>query len=103
MGRHVMCVKVTAQPGQREELLEHVLAGAYLAESFPGCEQFAVNASTTEPDVLWTYSVFVSPEAAQEMVSSESLQATIVGATPLIADRQAHVLELVGGKNVPGF
>jgi hypothetical protein len=65
MSNHALCIKITAQPGQREELIEHILDGARAAESFEGCHQFAVNASITQPDVVWMYEIFARVTSAR--------------------------------------
>jgi hypothetical protein len=62
MGKYVVCPRLVARPGQRDALLETVLACATMASSVPGTELWAINKSATDPDAIQLYEIFDNQE-----------------------------------------
>jgi quinol monooxygenase YgiN len=50
-------VKFTAQPGQRDALVEHLLSEAAFVEKAIGCQLYIINTSPTEPESVWVTEV----------------------------------------------
>ena len=101
MDKYVYYVKMTAHPGQREAIVECGLSMAKLAEALPGCELFAINISQNEPDVVWQYTIFDSPESHKAFNEMDGAAELIQRVLPLIASSEtADALELIGGKGI---
>jgi len=92
-------VKFTAQPGQRDALVEHLLCAAALVEKAAGCELYIINTSTTEPDRVWVTEVWRSQAEHDASLTIEGAQAAIKQVLPLLAGSPEKIDVLpVGGK-----
>ena len=60
VGRYV---KITANPGQGDELARALLQVADSLRSTPGCELYVINRSPSEPDVVWVTELWRDQEA----------------------------------------
>lgn len=74
--------KIVAVPGMRTALLGYLLENA---DSMPGCRLYIVSEDKTDPDAIWVYEVWDSPEAHRASLNLESVRQTIAKARPLIA------------------
>src|SRR2546426_6717723 len=68
-------VKFTAQPGQRDTLVEHLLSAAAFVEKIAGCELYIINISPTEPESVWVTEVWRSQEEHDASLTVEGFQA----------------------------
>jgi quinol monooxygenase YgiN len=94
-------VKFTAQPGQRDALVEHLLRAAALVEKEAGCELYIINTSPTEPDSIWVTEVWRSQEEHDASLTIESVQANIKQVLPLLAGSPEKIDVLpVSGKGI---
>ena len=92
-------VKFTAQPGQRDTLVEHLLSAATRASKAPGCELYIINTSPTEPDSVWVTEVWRSQEEHDASLTTPDSQAAIKQVLPLLAGSPEKIDVLpVGGK-----
>ncbi|MBK9125316.1 MAG: antibiotic biosynthesis monooxygenase [Chloroflexi bacterium] len=92
--------KIIAAPGMRAALLGYLLENA---SSMPGCHVYIVSEDTENPDAIWVYEVWDSPESHRASLNLESVQQTIAKARPLIAgmgDRSEFTP--MGGLGLPG-
>jgi quinol monooxygenase YgiN len=93
--------KFSAQPGKRDELVQHLLGAARLLESDPGCVHYVVSTSD-DPDGVWVWELWADKSLHDASLESDEIRALIERSRPLIAgisDRtelQAH-----GGKGAP--
>lgn len=91
--------KIIAAPGMRAALLGYLLENA---DSMPGCNVYIVSEDTENPDAIWVYEIWDSPEAHQASLNLESVQQTIAKARPLIAGMGDRVeFTPVGGRGLP--
>jgi len=95
-------VKFTAQPGQRDALVEHLLRAAAEVSKGPGCELYIINASPTEPEHVWVTEVWRSQEEHDSSLTTEGAQVAIRQVLPLLAGSPEKIdLLPVGGKGWP--
>ena len=94
-------VKFTAQPGQRDALVEHLLSAAALVEKAPGCQLYIINTSPTEPESAWVTEVWRSQQEHDASLTIEGAQAAIKQVLPLLAGSPEKIdLLPVGGKGL---
>ncbi len=92
-------VKFTAQPEQRDTLVEHLLSAAAGASKAVGCELYIINTSPTEPDSIWVTEVWRSQEEHDASLTTPDAQAAIKQVLPLLAGSPEKIdLLPVGGK-----
>ena len=93
--------KFTAQPGQREALLGHLLEAARGLEAVEGCLLYVVGRTADDPDGIWVTEVWREQSDHQASLTLPATQALIAVARPLIADISGRVeFEPVGGKGL---
>ncbi|MCL5995987.1 MAG: antibiotic biosynthesis monooxygenase [Chloroflexi bacterium] len=101
MSRFGMFGKLTAYPGQRDALVQHLLTAATLVGSAPGCELYVVSTSPTEPDTIWVTEAWRSKADHVASLSIAGVQELIAKARPLIAAMSEPILLTpVGGKGL---
>lgn len=92
--------KFSAQPGRRDELLEHLLRAAELLEANPSCLHYLVSTSE-EPDAVWVSEVWTDKDAHAASLEPEEIRALIQRARPLIAGISDRTeLQVHGGKGL---
>ena len=94
-------VKFTAQPGQRDALVEHLLSAAALVEKAPGCQLYIINISPTEPESVWVTEVWRSQQEHDASLTIPGAQAAIKQVLPLLAGSPEKIDVIpVGGKGL---
>ncbi|MCD1259811.1 antibiotic biosynthesis monooxygenase [Paenibacillus athensensis] len=89
--------KLTAQPGQRDELAALLLEAANAVEAADGCYLYIINLSEDEPDAIWVTEVWRDPAAHQASLALEETRSLIAKARPLIAGIEQVRLRTLGG------
>ena len=103
MNRFGMHGKLTAHPGQREALLQHMLTAAELVSGAPGCYLYVVAISPSDRDALWVTEAWRSRADHDASLSIPGVKELIARARPLIAGMSDQVITIpVGGKGIPG-
>lgn len=95
-----MYVKFTTQPGQRDAFAELLLEAAAEMKSVQGCDLYVINVADDEPDVVWVTEVWSDSAAHAASLTSESTQAMIGRARPMIAGVEQIKLSPLGGKGI---
>ncbi|WP_309122610.1 antibiotic biosynthesis monooxygenase [Paenibacillus sp.] len=91
--------RLIAVPGKRDELAALLLDAAAAAESFDGCELYAVHVADDDPDGVWVTEVWRDAAAHQASLQLESTKAMIARGRPLIAGfGESRKLRTLGGK-----
>jgi quinol monooxygenase YgiN len=94
--------KFQAQPGRRDALLDHLLKAAAMMPEVKGCYLYVINRDPADPDGIWVYEAWRSPEDHRASLEHEAVIALISAARPLIADMpQRYELTPVGGLGLP--
>jgi quinol monooxygenase YgiN len=90
MQKVALFVKLTAQPGRREELVE-ALGGMFAAvEEEAGTEVYAMHTAVEDPDTVWFYELYTDGDAAAAHGASDTMKAvgaklgSLLGAAPEI-------------------
>jgi len=101
MERFAMYGKVTAKPGERDKLVEHLLEASRLVAPLPGCEVYLVNLAVADADTVWVTEIWRSEADHDNSLKLESVQALIARTRPLVAGFEGVRLVPVGGKGFP--
>lgn len=87
--------KALAVPGQRDALIEVLLAGT---AQMPGCLNYIIALDATDPDALWITEVWDSEASHQASLSLPAVKAAISRGRPLIAGfAERFVTTPIGG------
>ena len=98
--RYGLIGKMLAQPGKRDELIGHLLAGT---GAMPGCLSYVVAKDATDADALWITEVWDGRDSHAASLKLPEVQATIAKARPLIAGfGERFETEPVGGVGLKG-
>lgn len=93
MGAIVLVVRLTAQPGKRDEFLPHLQANAAGAKrDEPGCQRFEIMLPKDDPDTLYLHEVY-DDDAALAAHREAPHYKKMGDAAGLIADREVIVTE----------
>ncbi len=93
-------VKLTAREGQGEALAEAMLRVAVGLERAPGCEQYVINRSISEPDVIWITERWLDQNALDgslEALKTEAGKAQVAEVMALVASSERVDVEPLGG------
>ena len=85
--RYGLIGRMTALPGQRQELL------TILAESIsemPGCLSYIVAEDPGHPDALWITEIWESQQSHQDSLKMPEVKDAITRGRPLIASMDSH-------------
>lgn len=92
--------KMSAHPGQRDALLDAMLAGT---RDMPGCLSYVIATDPQDADALWITEVWTDQGSHQASLTLPQVQAAITKARPLIAGFSNRVETVpVGGMGLPG-
>lgn len=101
MSRIGSYIKFTAHPGQRDALVEHLLAAANSVSSLPGCELYIINTSPSEPDAVWVTEVWSSRADRDAPLTAEGARDSIQQVLALLAAPPERIDVLpIGGKGL---
>lgn len=75
--------KITAQSGQRDEVMRLILQGS---SKMAGCHSYIVAADAESQDDIWITEVWESAEAHEASLKNPAVRESIEQAMPLIAD-----------------
>jgi len=76
--------KMTAQPGKRDELIEHLSASIEILKQTPGCIYYLIS-TTKEPDVIWVWELWESKTAKDALAANPESARVMQEIMPLIA------------------
>jgi quinol monooxygenase YgiN len=99
MSKFAMFAKIAVKPGQRDTILEILLAAS--RERMPGCDMYIVNTAPSEPDCVYVYEAWQTQAHHDASLSVASVRALVDKAKPLIAGFEGVKLDVIGGKGVP--
>lgn len=99
MNRHSVYGSLTAQAGKGEELLGYLLEAASEMEQLDTCYCYIVGVKDDEPDIVYVFEVWDSPNAHQASLSIDVFANLIAKAKPIIVGMDSFpFLRIVGGK-----
>jgi quinol monooxygenase YgiN len=101
VNRFGMTTKAVVQPGQRDVLVDLLLAAAERVADAPGCYLYVVSTSLDAPDEVWVSEAWRSKAHYEAWMSRPEVLQLFSAMTPLIASRTEPVLVVpVGGKGL---
>ena len=103
MPRPALIAKMTARDGRRDELVAVLQELVAAVEAEPGTLQYALNLSTTEPEVVYFYEIYADADGVAAHAGSAAMKAAGAAMGELLAGRpELQRLELIAGKGLPG-
>ena len=101
VNRFGMTTRVVVHAGQRDALVDLLLAAAALLAAEPGCDLYVVSTSEGEPDAVWVSEAWRSKAHYEAWMSRPEVIRLSGAMAPLIAGRTEPVLVVpVGGKGL---
>lgn len=96
-----LVTKFLALPGERNALIDLLLAAARQLDTDPGCVHYVV-ATSAEPEAVWVTEVWTDRAAHDASLESAGARALIERARPLIAGvAEQTPLAVLGGAGLP--
>lgn len=93
-----LIAKLSATEGNREKLIELLLAGT---KDMPGCRLYAISADVADENGIWITEIWESEEFHQASLQLPSVQKAIAEGKPFIAGfGERHLVTPVGGIGV---
>lgn len=99
MPKFAMFAKVIAKPGQRDAVLEILLAAS--REHMTGCEMYIVNTAPSQPDEVYVYEAWETQADHDSSLTIDGVRVLVEKAKPLIAGFEGIKLDVIGGKGLP--
>jgi quinol monooxygenase YgiN len=101
MSKVAVIVKLTAQPGKRDELATAFKVMLDAVESESGTLTYILHSDNGEEDVLWFYELYADNDAFSAHGSSETMKSVGPSLAPLLAGRpELHIVTPIGGKGL---
>lgn len=101
MSKYASYVRFTARPGQRDALIDLLLAAAESLSDTDECDLYVINASRDEEDVVWVTEIWETEAASRAALAVEGAAENIQKVLALLAERPEKVsLDAIGGKGV---
>jgi quinol monooxygenase YgiN len=98
--RYGMVNRIVTKPGQRDVVVDILLAGAKMQGGMRGCEIYVVHTSTTDPNEVWVTEVWRSKADHEASLQNAEVRALIEKGRPMIASIVPTITNAVGGKGI---
>ena len=79
--------RMTALPGQRDELIAVLLEGFRASGGDGGLLSYSINTAFDDPDTIWLTQLWIDKEAHDATTRSEPVAAVTLRVPPLLAQR----------------
>ena len=83
----IRLVRITLRPGTLKEFLAHFDDAAPRIRGYPGCKHLELWQGTDDPNLVYTYSEWVSEEALRYYRRSKLFRTTWKAVKPLFSER----------------
>jgi quinol monooxygenase YgiN len=101
MAKTSMFVKLSAQPGKRDDLLAALNKMLVAVDDEEGTEIYAFNLDTTDENAIWIYELYTDEDALATHSASEAMAALLGDVGPLLGDAPLMVTTVpVSGKGI---
>lgn len=99
MKRYSVYGKLTVKSGHQAELLDYLTAAATGMEQLASCYCNLIGVDEADPDSIYVFEVWESPQAHRESLDMEVFQDLIARTRPIIDGIHDYLnLTIVGGK-----
>jgi quinol monooxygenase YgiN len=95
--------RVTAKPGQRQQVIDILVESGTLFDDNPACLLYLVSESVDDPNLIWVVDLWRSKNEHVEALKAPEMRPFVERAMPLLEGmpEQMEVLP-AGGKGLPG-
>jgi quinol monooxygenase YgiN len=101
MSHVAVIAKISAAPGQRDQLVTALQGALDNAEQEPGTLRYILHEDTANEDLLWFYEMYTDQDALVAHSSSDGLKALGAAIAPFVGGRpELTFLKPVGGKGL---
>lgn len=99
MNKYLLHGKLTAKPGNADQLSTILLQAAEAVSKTKGCKVYAISKDSTDPDSIWITEIWDNKEDHDNSLKLEETRALIMQAIPLISGQpqKGQELEVLGG------
>lgn len=97
MSKYAMFGKLTAHPGEREQLARMMLDSRETLDAMEGCIYYILHEAEDDPDVLWITELWENQEAHAASLKNEKVLELIGRCRHLIAGASAVKVRPLGG------
>ena len=95
--------KLTAKPGERQNVVDILLESGKLFDDNPACHLYLVSESADDADVIWVADLWTDQEAHTAALQTPELRPFIEKSMPLLEGMPEQIeIRPVGGKGLPG-
>jgi quinol monooxygenase YgiN len=99
---HALINRLTATPGQRQQVIETLVESGRLFDDNEDCLLYLVSESQDDPNVIWVVDLWTSEEAHTDALKAPALRPLVERAMPLLDGMPEQIrIHPVGGKGVP--
>ncbi|WP_433945731.1 putative quinol monooxygenase [Paenibacillus sp. SN-8-1] len=100
MSKFGLYTKFKTHEGQRDALVDLLLAVASGMESVEGCDLYVVNIPDNETNSIWVTEIWNDPSAHKASLTLEEARVLIERAKPFITGIEQIKLNPLGGKGI---
>lgn len=100
MRKFGLYTKFITHEGERDSLVDILLAAAKGMESVEGCDLSVINIPDNEPHAVWVTEIWSNPSAHQASLSLDQSKTLIQKARPLIDGVEQIKLSAIGGRGI---
>jgi len=102
MGHYCLHGKLTAKPGQAEQLSHILLQAAELISTAKGCKLYVIGRDHDDTNAVWVTEIWESKMDHDSSLHAEGVKALISKAMPILdgLPQKGQELELLGGAGI---
>ena len=100
MAKPSVFVKLTAQPGKRDELVAAFAPMLAATADEAGTEIYSIHLDKADEDVVWIFELYTDDDALAIHSSSDTMKAVGAGLGPLLADTVLSMATAESGKGL---
>ena len=94
--------KLTAKPGQRQQVVDILLESGRLFDDNSDCLQYVVSESTDDPNVIWVTDLWTGQDAHAKALENPELRPFVEKSLPMLEGMPEQIeIRPVGGKGLP--
>lgn len=102
MSEYLLHGKLTAKPGEREELTSILIQASKLMAKVKGCRLYAIGRDSTDENAVFITEIWETKEDHDNSLKSEGVRELIMKAMPLLDGQptRGQEIEILGGAGI---